>query len=206
MAPTESTAGDAHERLCAQFGAIDVYLFDQLLRGAIRPGLRVLDAGCGGGRNLVYLLQEGYDVTAVDVDPRAIRKVQALGVTNAHVADLGDLPYETGAFDVVLCNAVLHFAEDHGAFRRMALELGRVLAPGGLLWARLASSIGIEDHVKPLGEGCYVVPDGTERYLVDEAALIAWTEELGCDLADPIKTTNVQGLRCMTTWVLRKRT
>ena len=59
MAPPESNADDAHARLRAQFGAIDVYLFDQLLRGAIRPGMRVLDAGCGSGRNLVYLLREG---------------------------------------------------------------------------------------------------------------------------------------------------
>ena len=37
-----------------EFGNIDIYLFDQLLRARLRPGMRVLDAGCGGGRNLVY--------------------------------------------------------------------------------------------------------------------------------------------------------
>jgi SAM-dependent methyltransferase len=54
-----------------EFGAIDIYLFDQLLRGRIAPGLRVLDAGCGSGRNLVYLLRSGYEVFAADPDERA---------------------------------------------------------------------------------------------------------------------------------------
>jgi len=47
-------------------------------------------------------------------------------------------------------------------------------------------------------------PDGSEAYLVDEGRLLAATARLGAELVDPIKTTNVQGLRCMTTWVLRR--
>ena len=61
-----------------QFGEIDIYLFDQLLRGRIRPGMRVLDAACGGGRNLVYLLQSGFDVFATDADGRAVAAVRRL--------------------------------------------------------------------------------------------------------------------------------
>ncbi len=61
------------------FGEIDVYLFDQLLRGRITPGLRVLDAGCGGGRNLVYLMRAGCHVYGVDRDgecsPAAWRRI-----------------------------------------------------------------------------------------------------------------------------------
>ena len=55
--------------LLEQFGQIDIYLFDQLLRGRIALGMRVLDAGCGAGRNLVYFLREGYEVFGVDLDP-----------------------------------------------------------------------------------------------------------------------------------------
>ena len=54
------------------FGLIDIYLFDQLLKGRILPGSRVLDAGCGLGRNLIYLPREGYEVFCTDVDPDAI--------------------------------------------------------------------------------------------------------------------------------------
>ena len=52
--------------LQAWFGGIDIYLFDQLLKGRFVPGMRILDAGCGSGRNLVYFLRSGYEVFAVD--------------------------------------------------------------------------------------------------------------------------------------------
>src|SRR5437588_484318 len=61
-----------------QFGDIDIYLFDQLLKGRIAPGMRAFDAGCGGGRNLVYLLREGYEVFGVDGDPQAVDATRRL--------------------------------------------------------------------------------------------------------------------------------
>ena len=61
-----------------QFGPIDIYLFDQILRRRIVPGDRIVDAGCGMGRNLVYLLREGYEVHGADADPDAIAEVRAL--------------------------------------------------------------------------------------------------------------------------------
>ena len=197
--------------LAEQFGQIDVYLFDQLLRGRITEQDRILDAGCGGGRNLVYLLRHGFDVQAVDKSEDAVAAVRDLVVDlapqlegeRARVASIDALPFESGAFDVVVAIAVLHFARDDEHFDAMLSELLRVLAPGGLLFARLASDIGFEQAVQPLGEGRYHLPDGTDRYLVNEARLLDWTERCGGTLLDPIKTTNVQGLRCMTTWILR---
>src|SRR3984885_2362330 len=64
--------------LAEQFGQIDIYLFDQLLRGRIAPGMRICDAGCGHGRNLVYLLREGYEVFGVDADSRAVDAVRQM--------------------------------------------------------------------------------------------------------------------------------
>jgi tellurite methyltransferase len=194
-----------------QFGAIDIYLFDQLLRGRIARTDRILDAGCGHGRNLHYLLREGYDVQAVDMNPRSIAHVERLFAqlapqlpgTRVRQAGLEELPYEAGSFDFVFSNAVLHFARDDAHFEAMVQELFRVLAPGGTFFARLASDIGIETRVRPLGDGRYDLPDDSERYLVNEARLLALTEEMGGTLLDPLKTTNVQGLRCMTTWVVR---
>jgi len=199
--------------LAEQFGQIDIYLFDQLLRGRIEPGARILDAGCGRGRNLAYLLRSGFDVQAVDSSVESVAAVSKLFRELApeltgervHVASLEALPFKDSAFDVVLCNAVLHFARDDAHFDAMVAELLRVLAPGGMLFARLASDIGIEQVVKPLGDSRYHLPDGTDRYLVNEARLLRWTERCCGTLLDPIKTTNVQGLRCMTTWVLRKK-
>lgn len=195
-----------------EFGDIDIYLFDQLLRGRFDRRRRVLDAGCGSGRNLPYFLRQRFDVRAVDVDPEAVRSVQrladslhpALPPGQILCAPLDSLPWDDGSADAVVCSAVLHFARDERDFAAMLREMWRVLAPGGLFFARLASSIGLEHHLSS-ATGRVRLPDGSDRFLVDEPTLMAWTARLGGTLADPIKTTNVQNVRCMTTWVMEKQ-
>jgi len=196
-----------------QFGQIDIYLFDQILRGRIAPGMKILDAGCGEGRNLVYLLREGYAVFGVDHDPEAIAYVRrlaghlapALSRENFQTAMLENIPHPDAFFDAVICNAVLHFAQDDRHFNAMLRGIWRVLKPGGVFFCRLASSIGMEKKVRRLSGRRYLLPDESERYLVDEACLEKLTRELQAELLDPIKTTIVQNQRCMTTWVLMKR-
>jgi tellurite methyltransferase len=195
-----------------QFGQIDIYLFDQLLRGRITPGMVVFDAGCGFGRNLVYLLREGYEVFGADSDPQAVESMRRLAASLAPALSERNFRVETieamsfpGAFaDVVLSSAVLHFARDDDHFRAMLHGAWRVLKPAGLLFCRLASSIGIEQQIKRTSGRRFLLPDGSERYLVDEALLGKLTEDLGGQLADPLKTTVVQNQRSMTTWVVRK--
>ena len=193
------------------FGNIDIYVFDQLLRGRIAPGMRVFDAGCGGGRNLVYLLRNGYEVCGNDADPGAIAQVTAMASSLApnRTFDFRAEPIEQTSFpdahaDAVLASAVLHFARDPDHFAAMLRQMWRVLRPGGLFFARLASSIGIAQDVVALGNGRYRLPDGSDRYLVDAPAIEAWTARLGGSLIDPIKTTVVNGQRSMTTWVAKK--
>lgn len=204
--------GNDLDELRARFGRIDIYVFDQLLRGHLRAHDRVLDAGCGRGRNSVYLMRHGADVFGVDVDPEQVQRVRALKAsiaptlpdTNFHVADLRALAFPDGFFDAVVCNAVLHFAEDEPAFESMVSEMFRVLRPGGLFFARLASTIGVEAQVIPQHGRWHRLPDGSERFLVDEDYLMLITERLEADWVDPLKTTVVQGMRSMTTWVLRR--
>src|SRR3954467_14302653 len=194
------------------FGQIDIYLFDQLLRGRIRPGMTVLDAGCGGGRNLLFLLRQGYEGYGGDPNPEAIRAVRSpaaglapgLPAANFRAEAVESSSFPDHAADVVLSSAVLHFARDEAQFRAMLLGSWRLVQPGGLFFCRLASSIGMEERVTPLGDRRFALPDGSERFLVDEPDLLAWTGELGGRLLDPLKTTVVQDQRCMTTWVLRK--
>jgi len=194
--------------LAEQFGAIDIYLFDQLLRGRIKPGMRVLDAGCGAGRNLVHLLREGYQVFGADCDPRAIAEARRLApqlpAENFRVEDVESMSFPDGFADVVLSSAVLHFARDDDRFRAMLRGSWRVLKSGGLFFCRLASDIGMEGRFQPIAGRRYRLLDGSERYLVSEAMLMRWTAELGGQLLDPLKTTVVQDQRSMTTWVVRK--
>lgn len=162
---------DLHE----QFGNIDIYLFDQLLKGRITPPMSVLDAGCGDGRNLIYFLRHDFDVWAVDSNPQSIQQVRMLASRLAPslpadhflTADVAEMPLPSEKFDLVISSAVLHFANDERHFDAMLDEMWRVLKVGGMLFARLASSIGIEELIKPTVAGRYFLPDGTERFLVD---------------------------------------
>ncbi|HEY0284160.1 MAG TPA: class I SAM-dependent methyltransferase [Vicinamibacterales bacterium] len=195
-----------------QFGQIDIYLFDQLLRERILPGMRVLDAACGGGRNLVYLLQSGFDVFATDADVRAVEGVRRLAAQlapqlpaeNFRAEPVERMTFADAFADVVISSAVLHFARDDAQFNAMVREMWRVLKSGGMLFCRLASSIGMEDRLASIGGRRFALPDGSERYLVDEAMLMDLTARLGGRLLDPLKTTVMQNQRCMTTWVVRK--
>ena len=198
----------------SQFGQIDIYWFDQILRGRVGPRDTIVDAGCGPGRNLVYLLREGWQVFGLDQDPDVIAEVRRLARTltpalpseNFRAEPLERSSFQDGFATVVLSSAVLHFACDDDAFDAMLAGSWRLLAPGGMFFCRLASTIGIEgriDRIGPSGRR-YRLPDGTDRYLVDEAFLMERTGRLGGQLLDPIKTTIVQNQRAMTTWVVRK--
>ncbi len=191
-----------------QFGQIDIYLFDQLLRGRITPGMRVLDAGCGNGRNLVYLFQNGYEVFGADADPMAIeaisRLLPGLPVNHFRAEPIEAMSFPDAFADVVLSSAVLHFARDDEHFGAMLRGSWHVLKPGGILFCRLASSIGLEGQISRIGGRRFLLPDGSERYLVDEELLVNLTRDLGGQLLDPLKTTVVQNQRSMTTWVMRK--
>jgi SAM-dependent methyltransferase len=194
-----------------QFGQIDIYVFDQILRGNIAAGMKVVDAGCGYGRNLVYLLREGAEVYALDANAEGVEHVRQLAAElapglpaeNFQVGAIEAMPFADGMADVVICSSVLHFARDEQHFLAMVEELWRVLRPGGLLFTRLGSRIGME--FPRLRANVYQIGDGSEWFLVDEAALMNMTAQMDGVLVDPLKTTIVQDYRCMTTWVVRKR-
>lgn len=202
--------------LAARFGALDVYLFDLLLRGHVADGATVLDAGCGTGRNLVWFLREGFRVLGADADPDAVAEVRALAAALApgaqdapadafRVAPVEAMPFADGVADLVISSAVLHFARDAAHFDAMLRGSWRVLRPGGVFFCRVAGRAGIERELAPLGGGRYRLPDGSERFLADPAMLAAATETLGGELLAPLKTTVVHGRRAMMTWVARRR-
>jgi tellurite methyltransferase len=201
-------------RLEAEFGAIDIYLFDQILRDRIRPDDRVVDVGCGFGRNLVYLMRMGCELFGVDSDPDAIAEVRHLAARlaprlppeNFRIEGIERSTLPDHVATVALSSAVLHFAKDDAAFDAMLAGTWRLVAPGGMLFCRLASTIGVERQVRRIDGTTrrYLLPDGTTRYLVDEDLLMDRTRQLGGQLLDPLKTTVVQGQRAMTTWVVRK--
>ncbi len=202
----------ASPELLFELGQIDIYLFDQLLRGQISSSMRILDAGCGAGRNSEYLMKCGADLYGVDSDPKQIARIRdvaakaapSLSPEHFRVARLDELPFPDADFDAVICSAVLHFSDDTAEFENAVSEMWRVLRPSGVFFARLASTIGIEERVTHLRDRWYHLPDGSDRFLVDESYLLKVAAGLGAEQLDPLKTTVVQDRRSMTTWVLRK--
>jgi SAM-dependent methyltransferase len=173
--------------------------------------MRVLDAGCGGGRNLVPFLRGAFEVWGVDESAEAIAHTRALAAAIAphvpaerfRVEPVDALSHADASVDVVISSAVLHFARDDAHWLAMVREMWRVLAPGGILFARLATTVG-QPRLQPLGGRRYVLPDESTRYLVDHELLIAVTERLGGTLLDPVRSTVVHDRRSMGTWVVRK--
>src|ERR1043165_5407493 len=201
-----------HLNLQEWFGQIDIYLFDQLLKGRFNPRMRVLDAGCGGGRNLIYFLRCGYDVCCVDLSTEASAPVRALAsglapqlpADNFRVEAVEGMSFADDGFDVVISSAVLHFARDEEHWQSMLREMWRVLRPGGVFFARLASSVGVEEQIVRLEGRRYHLPDGSDRFLADDRMLLAAADSLGGELVEPLKTVAVPNMRSMSTWCLRK--
>lgn len=191
------------------FGNVDIYLLDQILKNKFQPGMKVLDAGCGEGRNLTYFLNSGYDVYGVDIDASAVRALQFISgsirpdIDRDHFqeGDIENLSYSNQIFDLVIASAVLHFARDDGHFLKMFGELVRCLKPGAMLFIRMASDIGIEEKVIPRRPGRFLIPDGTERYLLTRKMLNELETRYFLRYLEPVKTVNVNDIRCMTTLI-----
>ncbi len=203
----------SHLNLQEWFGQIDIYLFDQLLKGRFNSQMRLLDAGCGGGRNLIYFLRDGYEAYGVDQSREAVNHVRSLAAAlaphlpkdNFRVEPVERMSFADASFDVVISSAVLHFARDEAHWQSMVSEMWRVLKQGGIFFARLASSIGIEEKIEHLEGRRYHLPDGSNRFLVDEEMLLAITQSLNGEWLEPLKTVVVQNMRSMSTWCLRKK-
>jgi 2-polyprenyl-3-methyl-5-hydroxy-6-metoxy-1,4-benzoquinol methylase len=156
-------------------GNIDIYLLDQILKGRFDKEMKILDAGCGEGRNTIYFLNEGYQIFGVDHNPVAIQMARIYAQTIQKDYDVfrfqtsmvENLPFHQGAFDVVISSAVLHFAKDENQFLKMVDDMMRVLRPGGIFFLRMTTSQGNMQEMSPhLGDGVYLLPDGSERFLL----------------------------------------
>jgi tellurite methyltransferase len=188
----------------------DIYLIDQILKGRYNGGGKLLDAGCGGGRNISwFVMQPNFDIYAIDADLKAINHLlkvyPSIKQDQVHCTPIQSLPFRDVFFDHIICSAVLHFAPGEEDFLQMFSELNRVLKPGGSLFIRAASDIGIENRILPVGSGRFSLPDGTDRFLLTRQLIEQVLKTFPMTLTEPVKTTNVQDLRCMTTLVMVKR-
>ncbi len=188
-------------------GKTDIYLLDQILKGQFLPGHRILDAGCGSGRNLYWFTQNNYGkLYGIDQKKSCMETLQKDTLLNAGhfaVAKMEDMPFPADFFDRIICNAVLHFAKSEAHFFEMIGELWRTLKPGGVVFIRMTSIFGIEGLAEPIGNGNYQIPDGTQRFLLTTKLLEEWQERFPFEWIEPLKTVNVANERAMSTLVLK---
>ena len=189
-------------------GKTDIYLADQIMKGRYNAGETILDAGCGSGRNLHWFYQNGYNITGIDIDETAIEelkiKFSGMPASRLQVSEIENTPFTDCFFQHIICSAVLHFANDAAHFNDMLAEMIRVLKPGGTLFIRMASDIGLENKVELIGNGVYKIPDGSTRFLLTRPLLASCLKQQQLALAEPLKTVNVDDVRCMSTLLLQK--
>ena len=186
---------------------IDIYILDQILKDRYQVGAKILDAGCGNGRNLKWFYNAGFEIHGTDTNIQGLqhcKEIYPLQKDNFIKVRIEKLPYETNSFDHVICNAVLHFAENLNHFLQMLNELLRILKPQGSLFIRTASNFGIEELVIALGNGIYKLPDGSTRFLLTTKILDDIKNMNGVLLIEDLKTTIVHNKRSMTTLVIQK--
>ncbi|MCP4443454.1 MAG: class I SAM-dependent methyltransferase [Aureispira sp.] len=195
-----------------EFGNIDIYLLDQLMKGRINKNMRILDAGCGSGRNSYFFIRQGMDVYGIDDNEKGMATLWDLipqwnpNFDRARflVSDIIDMPHPDQHFDYIICNAVLHFAKNSMHFMQLFDELMRVLRPKGILFIRMTSKHTVEHLIQLVEDGVYQLPDGSTRYLLDIQLLAQLIKKYNLKPIEQLKTTNVANLRSMTTLVLQK--
>jgi len=197
----------AVQKLQTTLGNIDIYLLDQILKERYHKTDKILDAGCGSGRNLHWFYNNEYNLYAVDKEIESIdyiRSVYPKWSKKMEVCDLEQLKFKNDYFDHIICSAVLHFAHDLTQFEAMFFELIRVLKPFGTLFIRMTSDIGIEDKITPINDGVYLLGDESYRFLLTREILSNLMKKHSLSFLEPLKSTNVHDLRSMTTLVLQK--
>lgn len=163
-----------------QLGDADLFLIDWMLKGNIQADSRILDAGCGSGRNLLYFMQNNFDVIGVDSNESEIRALNFISENLNHepvgqVARIQELPFENHSFEFIICSRVLHFSETTEDFSRQLQELKRVLSPRGTIYLSMASTLGIKDFETHGSKVSY--RDGSIRFTLNKELLLEIRKE-----------------------------
>lgn len=182
---------------------VDIYLIDQILKGRISKKDRILDAGCGKGRNLRPFIENKFDFIGFDPDEERITLLKETYPEDEHRFIVSTIESYNASqkFNFIICNAVLHFAENEAQFDQQFAKLADLLTASGILFIRMTTTIGMNF----IETGVHQIPDETTRFLITREKIDELLEKHGLELIDPVKSTLVENLRSMTTIVAVKQ-
>jgi SAM-dependent methyltransferase len=137
------------KELNKEFGNADLFLIDQILKGRFHTGSRLLDAGCGEGRNMVYFVRNGYSIYGIDPDPEMVSMARLIArsnnpdyvTENIMVSSIEGNPFPDAFFDIVICINVMHRAGDTDHFFRLLQAQANLLKVGGQFYLSMESDL-----------------------------------------------------------------
>ena len=196
-----------------ELGEIDIYLFDQLLKGGSIDGGACSTPAAATDATSSTSFGGGFEVFAIDSDPSAVAVDSGAGGPSQPQSAGREHP------DRLARRAAMEQRIDGRGDqqrrppfrcrrRRVRAPADRVVA-GARAWRSVLRPARLEHRHRAASrlarpDGC-VCPTDRPASSSSEAMLIDWSARLGGILIEPIKTTNVQNQRCMTTWCLEKR-
>ena len=141
--PTRGEVAASYDAIAAEFDASRDRPWPETVAFAreLPPTSRVLDLGCGGGRNLRFLKEGGHRVVGLDASAGLLARATAkVGRRSLIRGDIVSLPFRSAAFDAAHCVAALHHLPSGAERRQSVREIARVLRPGAVallsVWAR----------------------------------------------------------------------
>ena len=163
---------------------------DLILKGNVNPSSRVLDIGCGEGRNGIYFIQNGYEYHGWDTDESKISLLEYLSksIIGAKVTfEIQDFRRASSneTYDLIICSRVLHFAESEEDFYEMWKKLTSLLSSGGIIYLSMDSVI--ETSIgKRLESGKVEFPDGKIRFTLTKELYVEIKK--GFEEIEPLRT------------------
>jgi 2-polyprenyl-3-methyl-5-hydroxy-6-metoxy-1,4-benzoquinol methylase len=142
------------KKLNNELGNADLILIDQILKDRFSDQMRILDAGCGEGRNMIYFVKNGYNIYGIDQDEEAVNmaKIVCASANRSYIMEniqafpIEENPFPDLFFDAVICINVLHSVSGHDEFFDLFDHLLRLLNNGGFLFLSMESDIGLSNR------------------------------------------------------------
>jgi SAM-dependent methyltransferase len=151
-------------------------------------GPRLLDIGCGAGRNAMPLAQLGWDVLGIDLSWPMLeaaagraRGAAAAGRLHLALADMDRLPVRDDSVDCVVAHGIWNLAPSAALFRRAVADAARVARAGAALFAFTFSRHTLDSHVKPVSGEPFVFTEfsGQPQCFLTKAELVAELDAVG---------------------------